>query len=190
MGERLFAHISPTVSLSARIVYGETMRKKGTGTVEALPSGKFRGRLPGRAGAKLPASDTREGAEAALDIARARVARGLSPFDVASPAAVLAETVEDLFRGVDDASYVYFVQEIGSGFVKIGRTNNPDVRVHHIQTHSAGKVDLLCVVPGGSRLEHTFHVAFACLRRRGEWFDPSPAMLALVAELTALWVVP
>lgn len=43
-------------------------REPGTGTIEELPSGKFRGILPGRRGRKLPARATREEAERDLQI--------------------------------------------------------------------------------------------------------------------------
>lgn len=43
-------------------------RDAGTGTIEELPSGKFRGRLPGRGGKKLPARATREEAERDLQV--------------------------------------------------------------------------------------------------------------------------
>ncbi len=62
------------------------MRSPGTGTVEPLPSGKFRGVLPGRGGKKLPARPTREEAESDLAIALHLIAeQGLRPLPQGTP---------------------------------------------------------------------------------------------------------
>lgn len=148
------------------------------GTIEAMPNGKFRGVMPGRGGRKLPSCDTREEAEERLDYVLTHVAQGL-PF----------RDAVKLRRG-HFVSFVYFIQEETSGFIKIGRTKDPDTRLYHLQSHSPHAVKLLCVIPGGPCLERTFHVAFATDRRRGEWFEPGPAMRALVTELVRVWGEP
>ncbi len=62
------------------------MRAHGTGTVEQLPSHKFRARLPGRTGKKLPARDSREEAERDLDLANALIqTRGLTTTPQGTP---------------------------------------------------------------------------------------------------------
>ena len=88
---------------------------------------------------------------------------------------------------VPAASFVYFIRDSASGLIKIGRSNDPEKRTEHLQCHMPGEARLLCAIPGGARLEHTFHLAFSGERRRGEWFQPTEALRALVAELSEQW---
>lgn len=94
--------------------------------------------------------------------------------------------------GKDDASwftgewpsFVYFVQD-ESGPIKIGRTFRVKGRFVQLQRSNAGNLRLLCAIPGGPRLELALHSAFRDARLHHEWFRPTEALLALVAEIVA-----
>lgn len=81
------------------------------------------------------------------------------------------------------ASWVYFIQSGKSGPIKIGRSNNVEGRLATFQTGHHEELRLLCRVPGGAALEAALHEALSDDALRGEWFRPSPRVLALVREL-------
>jgi hypothetical protein len=80
-------------------------------------------------------------------------------------------------------SYVYFVQAGTDGPVKIGFTTSPSLRLSAIQIGSAKRLRLVCAVPGGRCLEMALHKAFAGAQMSGEWFKPTPKLVAMMAEL-------
>jgi hypothetical protein len=81
-------------------------------------------------------------------------------------------------------SWVYFVQATTGGPVKIGRSATPRARVASLQTANAAELRIVATMPGGATVERAMHATFAADRiRAGEWFNPSPALAALVKEL-------
>lgn len=82
-------------------------------------------------------------------------------------------------------SWVYFVQAKTGGPVKIGRSAAPRARVASLQTANAAELCILATMPGGAAVERTLHTSFAADRVRpgGEWFRPSPALVAFIREL-------
>lgn len=78
-------------------------------------------------------------------------------------------------------SYVYFVQPESGGPIKIGLAKNPQQRLTDLQISHYERLILLCVIEGDRATEQAYHRKFAYCRRLGEWFDPSPDLLALVA---------
>jgi hypothetical protein len=141
--------------------------------------GRFWPRLP----AQVPGGDrprlascaTWDEAAAALDAALKAIAAGADPRSIGSKEAL--------------ASYVYFIRNKTTDAIKIGRAKNPTARLYAVQTDACGKLELLCVLPGGPRLEATLHAAFADARKIREWFDPTKEMLALIEELKGIWSV-
>ncbi len=120
----------------------------------------------------LGCAETPEEAEALIVAAKKRIADGEAALDAALAAPA--------FR-----SFVYFMQEdVAGGAIKIGRAANPVKRLLTLQTGTPRPLRLLCVIPGGARLEVTMHAAFAASRMNGEWFEPTPDMLALIAEIS------
>ena len=71
---------------------------------------------------------------------------------------------------------VYFAER--DGLVKIGCSSNALRRVAGL------KASLLAVQRGGFGLEADLHQRFAADRVVGEWFSPSDALMAYIAELT------
>lgn len=64
----------------------------------------------------------------------------------------------------------YFVEAVGAGFVKIGRTENPwpRHRLHTIQSNCPHEVRFLGCVRG--LVEREMHARFAAYHHRGEWY--------------------
>ncbi len=79
---------------------------------------------------------------------------------------------------------VYFVQD-GAGMVKIGYAKNVTTRYANLQAANASELRMLVWAPGDSVAEERLHEAFAKHRRQGEWFAPSPDLMAYIAELKA-----
>lgn len=74
--------------------------------------------------------------------------------------------------------YVYFIQS-REGLVKIGRSRTPEKRFRVLRCGSPGAV-LLGIRDDLSESE--LHARFASSREAGEWFRPSPELLALAVE--------
>lgn len=72
-------------------------------------------------------------------------------------------------------AYVYFVQPVAGGLVKIGTTRDPQHRMRELHAYSPERLALrrlLRVRPAdqGHAAEAEFHRRFAKLREHGEWF--------------------
>jgi hypothetical protein len=65
--------------------------------------------------------------------------------------------------------FVYFVQVVGDGPIKIGKANDPERRVNSLVTGIPYDITTLLLVPGGS-LEKDFHAYFFSCWMKGEWF--------------------
>ena len=87
-------------------------------------------------------------------------------------------------------SWVYFIEALGAGEIKIGYSKNPRARLSHAQVMLSQKVSLLGVVPGAIGEESLLHERFASCRIRCSEMvkmlaGPSPcrawAVLALIA---------
>lgn len=87
------------------------------------------------------------------------------------------------------SSRVYFVRRSSDGRIKIGYSSNVDGRIKAIaselrsMTGARVLLDVLATIPGRSREEADLHDRFSHLRRHGEWFDPGPDLLALIASI-------
>jgi len=82
-------------------------------------------------------------------------------------------------------AWVYFVQvgEDGEdGPIKIGTAIDVEKRLVGLQCASPWPLRLLAVMEGGSGLETRLHRDLRSHRIRGEWFHPSPRVLAQVAH--------
>lgn len=76
---------------------------------------------------------------------------------------------------------VYFIQAGFDGPVKIGYTaREPEERMAALQVSHWEQLRLVAVIPGDRSLEAGFHAALRPHRIRGEWFLPTPTVLAVV----------
>ena len=65
---------------------------------------------------------------------------------------------------------IYFIQDLKTGLIKIGKSNNPKLRLKTLQTGSSSELKLLKTISGGIYLEQIIHKYFNHLRKKGEWF--------------------
>ena len=80
---------------------------------------------------------------------------------------------------------VYFVRIANE--VKIGYTSNIHQRRNHFGIRNE---DILAVLPGGRDEERRHHELFAADRVHGEYFNPSPQLLAYINDIRGACGVP
>lgn len=68
-------------------------------------------------------------------------------------------------------SFVYVISEVGTCFVKIGISQDPQQRLRELQTANPRKLAILATWPGGKPEEATYHRMLSDFRREGEWFE-------------------
>ncbi len=79
-------------------------------------------------------------------------------------------------------SRVYFIQSGDSGPIKIGVSVSVDTRLKNIQVYHPLPLRVIGLIEGTVKKEHEVHTLFAKHRLRGEWFSPSPEILAFIKE--------
>jgi hypothetical protein len=127
-------------------------------------------------------------------VARARLLHWLE--ERSTDAVAPVETPQDAIRedlvGAPDvtaakyryaAGFVYFIQPTGGGLIKIGTAVRPRTRIDDLRRMSAVSLRILRITHGGRKLEQEAHHFFARERRHGEWFEPSPRLLAWIDGL-------
>ena len=83
--------------------------------------------------------------------------------------------------GVPRKTFVYFVKDTGSGFIKIGRTqDDPYKRVAMGQTFNPSHLLLLGFFEAGRSVETQLHVEFARDRVSGEWYRDTPVLRGVI----------
>lgn len=75
---------------------------------------------------------------------------------------------------------IYFVQNMDTGRVKIGLSDDPVRRLGALQTANGSELRLLRTMPGDEQVEAELHARFQHLRQRGEWFAPDDELLEFV----------
>jgi hypothetical protein len=69
---------------------------------------------------------------------------------------------------------VYFIEEEGTGLIKIGHSNDTMARLASLQTGNPRKLTLLREIEGkGEDLERELHERYKANRLNGEWFNIS-----------------
>lgn len=81
--------------------------------------------------------------------------------------------------GFPGTQLVYFLEAIGTGLVKIGKTDQFDARVRTLQLISPVPLRLLKVIEGYTDQEKFFHSLWAEHRSHGEWFRLAPIAQAI-----------
>lgn len=88
-----------------------------------------------------------------------------------------------------EGSMVYFVQMGDDGPIKIGFSSVIERRVSHMQNGNPYPLRLLRTMPGGPADERKLHHRFARWRLQGEWFEPTPELVALARNRPQLELV-
>lgn len=81
---------------------------------------------------------------------------------------------------------IYFIRDTASGFVKIGYSENPWLRMCKMQSDCPGELSLVGVLDGDQARESEIHRDCAAQRVRGEWFRDEGRVSAYVAGAQAL----
>lgn len=72
---------------------------------------------------------------------------------------------------------IYFMRDTASGRIKIGHSTDPWARLSQVQCASPSEIVMLATEPGGVEREAELHQQFEAAWARGEWFEPSAAIL-------------
>lgn len=78
------------------------------------------------------------------------------------------------------SGFVYFIQDTGNRYIKIGYTEDIKSRASCIQTGNPNPIDILAYVRANKKDEAKVHVALKKYRHRGEWFKPTEEVLKMV----------
>lgn len=79
-------------------------------------------------------------------------------------------------------TFVYFIQEVYNGFIKVGHSRRPTERLAACQTGNPRELHLIGMMPGGRGLERTLHQRFREHHMQGEWFAPGDDLVAFIRE--------
>lgn len=71
-------------------------------------------------------------------------------------------------------SYVYFIQAVDGGPIKIGYGADVTARLNGLQTGSPVTLRIIGICEGDRELEQKLHKELAAHHVRGEWFRPVP----------------
>jgi hypothetical protein len=81
-------------------------------------------------------------------------------------------------------SFLYFIQETDDqGLIKIGVSRKPKKRLHELQVGNSKNLQLIAMRKGLRQDEQRIHRMFTINKVRGELFEPSLRLLALIEEL-------
>lgn len=92
-------------------------------------------------------------------------------------------------KGEHAHGVVYFIQQGDAGPIKIGTTRKLASRFDVLQTASPYTLHLRATQPGDVTVEREYHRLFRAHRLSGEWFEPIPAILAVIDQINAGAVV-
>ncbi len=84
------------------------------------------------------------------------------------------------------SSFVYFLQAVIGGPIKIGSSVNVEARVVAMQTGCPFELRVLATMPGGLLEERAMHSRFCALRGAGEWFRPGPELIEVIRAIAPL----
>lgn len=82
--------------------------------------------------------------------------------------------------------WVYFVKPTGAdGPIKIGHSSVPLNRLAILRSWSPVSLEFVARFYASSEVEARLHAKFVESRSHGEWFHPTPALTALIADVVA-----
>lgn len=79
--------------------------------------------------------------------------------------------------------WIYFVQSVAGGPIKVGHAMYPRLRLTDLQVGSPVRLRILATTPGSFITESAFHERLRSEHSHGEWFWPGPCMYALLRDL-------
>lgn len=87
-------------------------------------------------------------------------------------------------------SFVYFIQGVDGGPVKIGTSGDPARRLRQVMDWVPFDLRILATAPGGFLTEAYLHHKFHADRLRREWFAPSDDLMSFVGAVSASGRIP
>lgn len=82
-----------------------------------------------------------------------------------------------------EQGFAYLIQSVAGGPIKIGWGRDPEKRRRAMQTGHPYRLEVVAEFPGPRSLESRLHERFAASRiPGGEWFEPTPELLALIPK--------
>jgi hypothetical protein len=82
--------------------------------------------------------------------------------------------------------WVYFVQGVAGGPIKIGISRDVERRRTELQRVERQPLRVLATIEGTMADESALHARFVAHRLRGEWFSPAPELLSHIAALNGV----
>lgn len=82
--------------------------------------------------------------------------------------------------------FVYFAMDEANGLIKIGRSRNVAKRMQQLRWQTKHPIQLLTSTHGGPAAEMALHDLFFWDRDHGEWFRPSPGMVAVIDAVSRI----
>jgi hypothetical protein len=83
---------------------------------------------------------------------------------------------------------VYFIKDLVTGNIKIGKAINPAKRLKSLQTGNANKLVIVTTQVGGEELENELHRRFATSHISGEWFYPTKELEDYISALKQSYI--
>ena len=81
---------------------------------------------------------------------------------------------------MSEGHFVYFVRLGDTGHIKIGTSRNVAQRLSKMATDMPSKPEVVLVIRGDRTKELALHKELAAHRKRGEWFDCHPEVMAVI----------
>lgn len=78
--------------------------------------------------------------------------------------------------------YVYFIQGLCGGAIKIGFSTNPEKRLQALQTGYPDTLTILFMIQGNETTERMIHKEFEAPRLKGEWFRPDDHVIKKIKD--------
>jgi len=86
--------------------------------------------------------------------------------------------------------FTYFIRQVGTGFIKIGRAADPLQRIRALQGCCPQDVELLLVLPdSGETRERVLLERFRTSHFRAEWYYETDEILSFVRERSSLCLI-
>lgn len=96
---------------------------------------------------------------------------------------VARATLKEMETDPRRQGFVYFIQGVRGGPIKIGFAMVPERRLADLQAGSNVELPLICCVPGFPQTEGELHARFEKERLHGEWFRASGRLKRFIADL-------
>jgi len=110
-----------------------------------------------------------------------RIRKEIDMMSVVKPDAVIENDVLTILP-VNPKGYVYFIQGLCGGAIKIGYSVDPAKRLKALQTGYPDTLTILFMVPGNESTERQVHKEFETSKLKGEWFRPDEYVIQKIKE--------